>query len=78
MRKAIADRTVREVTGISTQLDPPLLLLHTVNSTDCRPGLVPKTDYAVAARTAVRASPVASRNNGNFIVSNIRTIPSPT
>jgi hypothetical protein len=39
---------------------------------------VEETDYDVVASTAVRASPVASRNNGNFIVSNIRTIPSPT
>ena len=39
---------------------------------------VKETDYDVVTSTAVRASPVASRNNGNFIVSNIRTIPSPT
>ena len=39
---------------------------------------VEETDYEIVASTATRASPVASSDNGNFIVSNIRTIPSPT
>ena len=59
--------------------DPKQLECHlALEAVGLKGARVKETDYDVATSTAVRASPVASRNNGNFIVSNICTIPPPT
>jgi hypothetical protein len=49
---------------------------HDAQSKD--PSSVQDVNGDIASRTAVRASPVASRLTFTRIVSNIRTIPSPT